>query len=491
MGQLKLYSLVLLLATFSLGVAVCPSTTGTGDLHVHEPGGGSFDFKGLCNTWFNMFQVQGLSLNAFFSCSTFGLAPEDPRSKDVFAVEGSHMTKMAVVAKTMMNGKEALFQVSYHDNLKVRVLATVDGAILLDTFITEELGPLKTDDVTIQMSKSSLSVANSEWKFVITPGTFRLVSGERRTRFDVAVAGLTDSHDLACAAHGVIGQGFDGLHIEGKKDDYVPGVDGTFVTSAQGEGSVEGDVTDYIVDGPFAINFTYARFYDLMAPPRDTTLLNVVPALGGTDGSLSMEGKTAAAGGAGRRLDDCEKAPTVAPTAAPSSSLAPSSAPSSSPSSSPTCEAHPNDVQCGSCTPVLLDHKLYTQMTKKMVVMDTTSTLAVAVPFAVNGTCGQAVSTLRKLDINETWMNDIHPVLGDRKNMTNLKDLAAAACSADSTCLGFNWYRDEAKEEEDEYQYVHVEFKSSTVVVGAKTWADDNGYQPKNVRFFKKPTLRS
>ena len=57
----------------------------------------------------------------------------------------------------MMNGKEALFQVSYHDNLKVRVLATVDGAILLDTFITEELGPVKTDDVTIQMSKSSLS----------------------------------------------------------------------------------------------------------------------------------------------------------------------------------------------------------------------------------------------------------------------------------------------------------------------------------------------
>ena len=45
--------------------------------------------QGSCNTWFNMFQVQGLSLNAFFSCSTFGLAPEDPRSKGVLAVEGS------------------------------------------------------------------------------------------------------------------------------------------------------------------------------------------------------------------------------------------------------------------------------------------------------------------------------------------------------------------------------------------------------------------
>ena len=49
----------------------------------------------------------------------------------------------------------------------------------------------------------------------------------------------------------------------------------------------------------------------LMAPPRDTTLLNNFPGSGGT-GSLSMEGKTAATGGAGRRLDDCE-APTAAP----------------------------------------------------------------------------------------------------------------------------------------------------------------------------------
>ena len=28
-------------------------------------------------------------------------------------------------------------------------------------------------------------VVNSKWKFVITPGTFRLVSGERRIRFDM------------------------------------------------------------------------------------------------------------------------------------------------------------------------------------------------------------------------------------------------------------------------------------------------------------------
>ena len=56
-----------------------------------------------------------------------------------------------------MNGKDALFQVSYDENLKARVLLTVDGTILLDTFVEKELGPLKINDVTIEMIESSLS----------------------------------------------------------------------------------------------------------------------------------------------------------------------------------------------------------------------------------------------------------------------------------------------------------------------------------------------
>ena len=42
-----------------------------------------------------------------------------------------------------------------------------------------------------------------------------------------------------------VGAGFDGLHIDGKTDDYVPDKNGAFVTSAQGEGAIEGVVEDY------------------------------------------------------------------------------------------------------------------------------------------------------------------------------------------------------------------------------------------------------
>ena len=46
--------------------------------------------QGQCHTWFNMHQAAGVSLNALFTCSTFGLAPEDPRSTGVLGVEGLH-----------------------------------------------------------------------------------------------------------------------------------------------------------------------------------------------------------------------------------------------------------------------------------------------------------------------------------------------------------------------------------------------------------------
>ena len=70
--------------------------------------------------------------------------------------------------------------------------------------------------------------------------------------------------------------GFDGLHIEGRKDDYVPDAKGVFTTSAQGEGAIEGAVGDYVVgtSDPFSTIFKFGRFDASVAPPRDTSKLN-------------------------------------------------------------------------------------------------------------------------------------------------------------------------------------------------------------------------
>ena len=46
---------------------------------------------------------------------------------------------------------------TYGANLQARVLVKKEGEILMDVFITEELGVIRTDDVKIQMLESSLS----------------------------------------------------------------------------------------------------------------------------------------------------------------------------------------------------------------------------------------------------------------------------------------------------------------------------------------------
>ena len=56
-----------------------------------------------------------------------------------------------------INAKNALLRVIYDENLQPRVFGTVDGGEMLDMVITKDLGPMKTDDLTIQMSDSSFS----------------------------------------------------------------------------------------------------------------------------------------------------------------------------------------------------------------------------------------------------------------------------------------------------------------------------------------------
>ena len=63
----------------------------------------------------------------------------------------------------------------------------------------------------------------------------------------------------------------DGRLINGKHDDYVPDSAGLFITSAQGEGAIEGSIEDYAVapqSDHFSTSFRFGRFDAATAPPR-------------------------------------------------------------------------------------------------------------------------------------------------------------------------------------------------------------------------------
>ena len=77
------------------------------------------------------------------------------------------------------------------------------------------------------------------------------------------------------APHGIIGQSFDGsqLAVTGKQDQYTDAPE--FTTSAQAEGAIEGNYTQYMLAAPFATTFAYDRFgATTHVAPRDAKALS-------------------------------------------------------------------------------------------------------------------------------------------------------------------------------------------------------------------------
>lgn len=251
-------------------------------MHVHHASGGRTDIKGHDGAFINMHQVANLSLNARFTFANFTLASDDPRSIEVHEVQGSFLTKAFITARTLVGGVAAFVTVEYGSERPFMALVRVKAALDRlneQKWIGKEDGPIVVGDVEVEMRPGTpveLTVGDGRWLYSVKPGTYNTAAtGARKTRIDVAVTALTNPLAAAVAPHGILGQGFDGRHIEGAKDNYVPNAKGVFVTSAQGEGAIEGKIDDYLIDplDPFSTNFKFGRFEKTTAPPRDISQL--------------------------------------------------------------------------------------------------------------------------------------------------------------------------------------------------------------------------
>jgi hypothetical protein len=143
------------------------------------------------------------------------------------------------------------------------------------------------------ISGQRVRVRGSSFEFVVTHRTLRkpIVNGTAaptghlsRWFLDTEVRALDGNKELfskykdsmhgIVSPHGIIGQSFDGSNVavSGKHDDYGDAPE--FTTTAQAEGAIEGNYTQYIVSAPFANDFKYARF-NARGPvlPRNVSLL--------------------------------------------------------------------------------------------------------------------------------------------------------------------------------------------------------------------------
>ena len=75
--------------------------------------------------------------------------------------------------------------------------------------------------------------------------------------------------------HGLIGQTYDGDNVGsiGKQDDYKT-YDHSTMTSAMGEGAIEGVASDYEMTSKFATDFPFSRFGATEAKVRDISKLS-------------------------------------------------------------------------------------------------------------------------------------------------------------------------------------------------------------------------
>lgn len=248
---------------------------------MHHAGGGSTDIKGYDGVVFNMHQAANISANARFTYANFTLSPEDPRGDEVLEVQGSHLTKAFVAARTIVGGSAALVLVDYGSErpFSAHVQVKALGKVIMETYLAPGKGAVVMGDVSVDMLEAEpveVVVSNRHWAYSIKPGTYHTAADSaRQTRIDISVKALSDPLAAPVAPHGLIGQGFDGRRISGKKDSYVPDVKGVFRTAAQGEGAIEGSIDDYKISpaDPFSTTFKFERFSKQSAPPRDVSKL--------------------------------------------------------------------------------------------------------------------------------------------------------------------------------------------------------------------------
>jgi len=237
--------------------------------------GGSADFRGKNNTFFNILSAPNISLN-MKTTDVLTLLPRPSLLNSSFFTEAFFTFRLNPSNKILRIGmfaNETGYRI-YHD----------------DKIYLEKLGVWKDtqiESVRILSKKITNLIRANGWEINITKTLIDYpLEGQPTWRYNVRMTTLSLPSHLKMygstnfdqvAPHGILGQSFDNnkIAVEGRKTDY----DSDYIDQKeQSEGSLEGVWNDYIMEKPFTIDYKYSRFSSIHSvPSRSVTLLNVVP----------------------------------------------------------------------------------------------------------------------------------------------------------------------------------------------------------------------
>jgi len=247
--------------------------------------GGKFDFKGMVNRIYALLSGPRITLSARFELAVFKLPRSDLRSTVINKVHGSLMTEvfltMQLPSKTLLNVQYSP-SIPYTAHVLVVLGEQLSKTILLDIHSTAQadfenavhMSIVKTSP--IKEFAYALRVSDSAWNISVTAGSCLTIHDKVMRFVNVKISPMPAAFSDPVAPHGLIGQSLhDRFAVQGKIDQYVPNAAGEVVTSAQGEGAIEGTMEDYeVVGGAFSGNFKFSRFGAKNASRRNVALLS-------------------------------------------------------------------------------------------------------------------------------------------------------------------------------------------------------------------------
>jgi len=247
-----------------------------GDPHLHLAHGGSADFRGSNNTYFNLLSAPGVNFAALTMDTDFLLPTPQ-------FVHGSFFTKAAWVVRghskrsyaIVSDANKVAFDV-LEANASQKVVAQRSGAWQF----------WEEDGVLVFYKHKTVFVRANGWEVNATrKPIYNPVRGPSAWCFDIAMRPLDGTiftkefgaSSASCFPHGIIGQSWDGdnIAVSGKVDDYKDRVEVT--TTAMAEGAIEGSANDYALSNAFDVDFKYSRFAKVsgdVCAPRDVSKLN-------------------------------------------------------------------------------------------------------------------------------------------------------------------------------------------------------------------------
>jgi len=227
------------------------------DPHINFAYGGSADLRGRHNALYNFLSAPGLSVNVKTEDAVFKL------HGGALTVNGSFLTEAHVTAQlSSQKFATASFWASELDPNNFG-WSVVNGTCVGRPFRFGFHGHKKCFGLEMTMDHSSATFKLGNWTVTVhgmrsVPRAEDYIAGPNH-RLDIGFTARGDApaRDMP---HGIIGQSYatPGLERHGKKDIYP--FSGSYTTSAQAEGAIEGTVSDYEAASTHATDFAFSRF---------------------------------------------------------------------------------------------------------------------------------------------------------------------------------------------------------------------------------------